>query len=152
MITVAAWIQTVTERAIVAYNRLRHWVGLPLAHYGGRDVVLLHSGHWIDPVEGAEGVARYCLEKHAIVAEIDSGLKRWPWLSVIPLDASGAEVNDIGAGDFFGSLRISRGCELSVEQALLLFVIQKGIMITAPQLRLIDRVGEEKIISNPLVR
>lgn len=141
-VTAAAWVQGWITESLIFVNRLRRRLVLPLAHWGGRDMVLLRNGQWLD----AAGVSdshvewRYSSEKHELRHHTDiSGgrLVRWPWLSV------GNESHDLS--DFFEGLRLSAGHTLSKDKAFMLYATQKG-HLPHGTVTIIKRNGDEEIV------
>jgi hypothetical protein len=119
---VFAYIQLLAESIFQYANRLRREIVLPLAKVGGRDMVLLKSGAWIDDdarIPCSQVKMRYDSEKHTVflVPHMDKPV-RDPWLSVT------AEGRDLS--DFFCDLRVPANMELSNETKIMLFAHQKG--------------------------
>jgi hypothetical protein len=138
-ITGIAYILTGYETACLYLDRIRRTIFLPLVQFGGRDMILLTHDHWTDamPVPPAHIIAHYDYEKHTIFIGSDDKTARWPWLSVV------SEGRDLS--DFFTSLRITKGCSISTEAAILLYAHQKG-WLPANELEITLRDGSvEKI-------
>ena len=117
-----AYIQLLAESIFQYANRLRRDILLPLAKVGGRDMVLLKSGAWIDDdvrIPRSQVKMRYDAEKHTVflLTNTDKPV-RDPWLSVT------AEGRDLS--DFFCDLRVPANMELSNETKIMLFAHQKG--------------------------
>lgn len=137
---IVAWIQTKVEIAILILNRLRRRVLLPFAHSGGRDMILLTNGQWIDHVRSIpESMisAIYTAEKHTLLQPSAGRTVRWPWLSV--------HTDSLDMSEFFQGLRISSGLTVSRDKALMLYVHQKGILPVG-DLYIVNRDGEEEIV------
>lgn len=101
----------------------RRQVVLPLALRGGRDMILLKNGQWVDvSVEaGAHAIWRYDADRHMVIHLNSPGgtrTVRWPWLSV-----ANAE-HDLS--EFFEGLRITTGHTLSRENVFMLYAHQRG--------------------------
>jgi hypothetical protein len=140
LLGVLAFLQTCKERAAHWYTVVRTQYLVPLVHYGGRNMVLLRNGQWLDETQGllsGEIVCQYDVVKHVIHFPGAERTKRWPWLSVC--------AGDRDISDFFEGLRISVGHELSNEQVVLLFAHQRGWLPTG-DLHVITRSGEEVVI------
>ena len=142
VVRIAAWAQTKYELGLVILNRLRRRLLLPLAHWGGRDMVLLTNGQWVDasrriPADRVHW--RYSAEKHALFLTEEGGRTvRWPWLA--------ASSGSADFSDFFGSLRIAAGASLPGDKAVSLLAAQKGVVPTEP-LRVVLRSGEEEVLT-----
>ena len=113
-----AYLQTILDIVFRCSNRVRRRFLLPIAKSGGRDMLLLKSGAWIDdddriPCDFVQ--MRYDSEKHTVFAQ-DSVSGRDPWLSVVTEDS-----RDIS--DFFCSLRAPA---MTNEAKIMLFAHQKG--------------------------
>jgi hypothetical protein len=138
-VAIAAAIQNKKECATRLLNRMRRYLLLPLAHYGGRDMVLLTNGQWLDasPSIQPEQIRwRYNVEAHTLVRQGAEGVRlvRWPWLSVA------TATRDLS--DFFEGLRITAGHSLSDDKAVMLFAHQMG-WFPAEDLYIIHRDGSE---------
>lgn len=133
-----AFIQTCKERAAHWYTIVRTQYLIPLVHYGGRNMVLLRNGQWLDEIRSEEIVCHYDAVKHIIHFPGAERTKRWPWLSVM--------AGDRDMSDFFEGLRISVGHTLTNEQVVLLFAHQRSWLPTG-ELHVITRSGEEVTIN-----
>jgi hypothetical protein len=104
-------------------NLFRRQVLLPLALRGGRDMLLLKNGQWVDTTvnAGPHAIWRYDAERHSVTHLASPGgtrLIRWPWLSVANAQ------HDLS--DFYEGLRITAGHTLSRENAFMLYAHQRG--------------------------
>ena len=113
-----AYLQTIVDIVFKCSNRVRRRFLLPIAKSGGRDMLLLKSGVWIDederiPLDFVH--MRYDSEKHTVFAR-NSVSERNPWLSVITEDSK-----DIS--EFFCTLRVPA---MTNEAKIMLFAHQKG--------------------------
>ncbi len=143
LLPLIAWIQTKMEDGACILHRIRRRLLLPLALHGGRDMVLLKNGQWVDthssiPPDRIESV--YDAEKHT-VRSLENGkgrLTRWSWLSVMNGSRDFSE--------FFADLRISAGYSLSPQAVLALLASQKAQVPVGP-LRVTLRDGSEEILT-----
>jgi len=124
----------------VHYVRRRFLV--PLAHWGGRDMLLLRNGQWIDAAPGVPAgqiVWRYNAAAHQLHRSGQEGtrLARWPWLSVAN------ESHDLS--DFFGGLRITAGQELTKDKAFMLYAHQRG-HLPYGTVTIMKRTGAEEVV------
>ena len=113
-----AYLQTILDIVFKCSNRVRRRWLLPIAKSGGRDMLFLSTGVWIDDDERIpHGFVqmRYDSEKHTVFAKGEES-KRDPWLSVVTED--GKDISD-----FFCTLR---GPLMTNEAKLMLFAHQKG--------------------------
>jgi hypothetical protein len=119
------------------WGRFRRHMMLPFAIQGGRDMVMLKRGAWVDVEAPANEVEwHYDSEKHQLISPSSEGrLVRWPWIS--------ATVGDHDLSDFFGTLRLSAGHTLTNDMAMMLYVYQKGWVPTGV-LHVILRDGSEE--------
>ncbi len=113
-----AYLQTILDIVFRCSNRVRRQFLLPIAKFGGRDMVLLKSGAWIDddariPHDFVQ--MRYDSEKHTVFAQ-GSVSERDPWLSVVTEDSK-----DIS--DFFCTLKAPA---MTNDAKIMLFAHQKG--------------------------
>lgn len=140
-LSIVAWVQTKWEEGLIVLNRVRRRLLLPIAHWGGRDMLLLKNGQWIDSTHRVpEGLiqAIYNSEKHTVFGVREQGrLMRWPWLSV--------HAGAVDLSDFFQGLRISSGLEVSRDKALMLYAHQKGV-VPMGDLHIVNRDGEEETV------
>jgi len=136
-----AFIQSSIDFTKLWCNRGRRRYLLPLAQTGGRDMILLRSGGWVDniPSISEEDIrCRYDSEQGHIARGCgDSPLKRHPWLSVVqgPLDMS----------DFFTGLRVASSVTLSTDELLMLYVHQTGVYPKGA-IQIVLRDGTEKTV------
>jgi hypothetical protein len=142
IVRIAAWAQTKYELGLVILNRLRRRLLLPLAHWGGRDMVLLKNGQWVDAghrIPAASVRWRYNAEKHALfLTESEERTVRWPWLA--------ASSGSADFSDFFGGLRIAAGGSLPGDKVISLLAAQKGVVPVEP-IRVVLRTGEEEVLT-----
>lgn len=137
-----AFLQTCKEKTVYWYTVLRTQYLVPFVHYGGRNMVLLRNGQWLDEgrnneIPTGEIVCQYDAVKHVVHFPGAERAKRWPWLSVT--------AGDRDMSNFFEGLRISVGHTLSNEQIVLLFATQCGWLPTG-DLHVVLRSGEEVVI------
>lgn len=141
-VRVAAFFQEKWELAVAAVHYVRRRFLVPLAHWGGRDMLLLRNGQWIDtaPSVPTEHVAwRYDAAAHQLSRSGVEGarLTRWPWLSVLN------ESHDLS--DFFGGLRITAGHMLAKDKAFMLYAHQKG-HLPHGTVTILKRDGTEEVV------
>jgi hypothetical protein len=139
-LTIVAWIQTQWELSLILLNRARRRLLLPIALWGGRDMMLLTNGQWIDSTRTVPDVlvqAFYSAEHHTLSNKSGGRNVRWPWLSV--------RAGVIDMSDFFQGLRISSGLDVSRDKALMLYAHQKGV-VPVGDLHIVNRDGEEEVI------
>lgn len=139
-LNIVAWVQTKWELGMIILNRVRRRLLLPIAHWGGRDMVLLTNGQWVDHTQSIPDAlvqAVYNSEKHAVLGRVAARTVRWPWLSV--------QAGNIDMSDFFQGLRISSGLEVSRDKALMLYAHQKGV-VPSGDLHIVNRNGEEEVV------
>jgi len=122
LLSIVGFFQQVYSTTLLWVNRSRRYIFLPIFMQGGRDMVLLPNGQWIDDMPwsiNTLGTVRYNAETHSITSHgSDTPLRRHPWLSVI------SEVKDLS--DFFVELRVSENVNLSNEAYFMLYAHQKG--------------------------
>jgi hypothetical protein len=163
-LTAASWLHTIITAATAFYHMVRQRCVLPLALNGGRDLMLLRSGIWIDSrttvADPTYIVGYYNLEKHTIVSPATAAttsaanlrFPRWSWLSVSLSDASGRPIannddDDTVMTDFFGTLRVDPAVPtVGIAQILTLFAFQKGWLPTG-HLSVMDSSGQEEVIT-----
>jgi hypothetical protein len=154
-IHIASFLQTKLEQGIRILHRIRVRIVLPIAHWGGRDMYLLTNGSWVDSsthVSEQHILWKYNSEKHILILNenAETRLQRWPWLSVqlVPAntertDENENEIENEKISSFFTSLRSTRGYELPIKNALMLYAHQKGSFITG-KLHVTYRDGSEE--------
>jgi len=139
IVSALSFLQVQWSRLTAACKRCRRNYVTPLALQGGRDMVLLRAGGWVDdlPQIPEDSITcRYLAEENNIVF-IDSTnlrLRRFPWLSVT--DAS----HDMT--DFFTDLRITADRELLHEEIMSLYAHQCQRFPVAP-IQITTRDGDE---------
>jgi len=92
---------------------------IPYVVYGGRNMSLL-SGVWVDTLEKTPTIkAVYDASRHQIVPPVQGSyvLGRWKWVTAH---------STIDMSDFFGTLKVARGIELTDKEAISLFIHQTG--------------------------
>jgi hypothetical protein len=142
-IRVAAFFQEKLELAMAAVHYVRRRFLVPLAHWGGRDMLLLRNGQWIDssPSVPAGQVAwRYDATAHQLHrADTEGGgrLGRWPWISV---SNQGHDLSE-----FFAGLRITSGQTLPKDKAFMLYAHQRG-GLPHGTVTVMKRDGTEEVI------
>jgi hypothetical protein len=141
-VRVAAFFQEKWELAMAAVHYVRRRFLVPLAHWGGRDMLLLRNGQWVDatPSVPANQITwRYDATTHQLRrSEQEEGrLARWPWISVAN------ESHDLS--DFFGGLRITAGHELAKDKAFMLYAHQKG-HLPHGTVTIMKRSGSEEVV------
>jgi len=143
-VRVAAFFQEKLDLAMAAVHYVRRRFLVPLAHWGGRDMLLLRNGQWVDDTNGLvpedQIVWRYDATTHQLRrAGIDSGARliRWPWLSVLN------ESHDLS--EFFGGLRITAGQTLTKDKAFMLYAHQKG-HLPHGTVTILKRDGTEEVV------
>lgn len=139
-LNIVAWIQTRWEMSLVLLNRARRRLLLPIALWGGRDMILLTNGQWIDRTPGIPDAlvqVFYNSEHHTLSGKEPVRTVRWPWLSV--------QAGGIDMSEFFQGLRISSGLNVSRDKALMLYAHQKGV-VPVGDLHIVNRNGEEEVV------
>jgi hypothetical protein len=141
MIATLSFLQVQWTRLTAACKRYRRTYVTPLALQGGRDMVLLHAGGWVDalPQIPEESIfCRYLAEEKHIVFIDSSGnsdrLVRFPWLAVTD------STHDMS--DFFTDLRITANQALLHEDIMSLYAHQCQRFPVAP-VQIITRSGDE---------
>lgn len=144
MVRIAAWAQTSYELSLVILNRVRRSF-LPLAHWGGRDMLLLRNGVWVDGYSIVPSVyvtARYDAENHTVGPSIDvSGGRavRWNWVEAV----QGAR----DMSDWFSGLRLTGGLTLGPRDALMLYAHQNAWVPDFEEpVRIVTRRGVEETV------
>jgi hypothetical protein len=142
-VRIAAFVQEKLELAMAALHYVRRRFLVPLALRGGRDMLLLRNGQWIDTLPSiptAQVAWRYdstAHQLHQAGAAAESRLGRWPWISVANQD------HDLS--DFFADLRITAGQTLSKDKAFMLYAHQRG-HLPHGTVTIMKRDGTEEII------
>ena len=141
IVSTLSFLQVQWTRLSAAWQRCRRNYVTPLALRGGRDMVLLRAGGWVDALPQIPEdsiVCRYLAEENNIVFVDSSGnssrLVRFPWLSVVD------EEHDMT--DFFTDLRITADQELLHEDIMSLYAHQRQRFPVAP-IQIITRDGDE---------
>lgn len=136
-----SFLQVQWTRLVAALKRCRRNYVTPLALQGGRDMVLLRAGGWVDalPQIPEDSIScRYLAEEKHIVFVDSSGcrsrLQRFPWLSVVD------ETHDMT--DFFTDLRITADHDILHEDIMSLYAHQCQRFPVAP-IHIITRDGDE---------
>lgn len=145
IVRIAAWAQTGYELSLVMLNRLRRWFLLPMAQWGGRDMLLLRNGVWVDghsTVPAAHVAARYDAEGHAVrpVSDVSGGRAvRWGWIEA----TQGAR----DMSDWFAGLRLHGGATLEPRDALMLYAHQNAwVPDLGEPVRVVTRRGVEETV------
>jgi hypothetical protein len=143
-VRVAAFFQEKLELAMAAVHYVRRRFLVPLAHWGGRDMLLLRNGQWVDAAPGVPTCQiawRYDAANHQLHRSMQEGegqrLARWPWISVANQE------HDLS--DFFGGLRITAGQELAKDKAFMLYAHQRG-NLPHGTVTIMKRTGEEVVV------
>lgn len=92
---------------------------IPYVVYGGRNMSLL-SGVWVDSVDISPTIkAVYDASRHQVIPLTRESyvLGRWKWVMAN---------STINMSDFFGTLKVARGIELTDKEAISLFIHQTG--------------------------
>ena len=137
IIATLSFIQSRLDECKVAFQRCRRTYVTPLVLQGGRDMVLLRSGGWVDalPDIPEEAIScRYLADEQQIVYAGGARLVRFPWLSVV--DAS----HDMT--DFFTDLRISSSQDIMNEDVMSLYCHQRQRFPQGP-IQITTRDGDE---------
>ena len=141
IVSTLSFLQVQWTRLAAAWKRCRRNYVTPLALQGGRDMVLLHAGGWVDalPQIPEDSIScRYLAEEKHIVFVDGSGnnsrMVRFPWLSVVD------EAHDMT--DFFTDLRITADHDLLHEDIMSLYAHQRQRFPVAP-IQIITRDGDE---------
>ena len=102
-------------------------------------MLLLRNGHWVEGqtvIPDAHVVGRYSSEKHTIWSpqSQEGRTTRWPWIHVTegPVDHS----------EFFGTLRLGAGLQVSNDKVLTLMMHQKGVGV-GEDLNVMTRDGRD---------
>jgi hypothetical protein len=111
--------QELLEYGLRTMNKFRATVLLPLFNWGGRDMLLLKNGSWIDAsvkvTDPTDVTLQYSFQRHEVTApNTTDKVPRWPWLSV--------SQGSLDMSEFFASLRAVP--ELTAEQAIMLYAYQ----------------------------
>jgi len=128
-ITVIATLQAFQHSILSCLHRARRKYLLPIAKHGGRDMLYLKNGMWIDDASGippCQIKMRYDSEKHTVfsVERPTAPIRRISWLSVTSANHDMSE--------FFNDLRISDANYLPNEARIMLFAHQNGWFPTGP--------------------
>jgi hypothetical protein len=139
LISTLSFIEVQWTRLTAAIQRCRRTYITPMVLQGGRDMVLLRSGGWVDSLTDIpEEVisCRYNAEKQNIVFTDCSNnrLVRFPWLSVVD------DSHDMT--EFFTDLRISADHDLLHEEVMSLYMHQRLRYPVAP-IQITTRDGDE---------
>jgi hypothetical protein len=139
MISTLSFLQVQWTRLTAAIQRCRRTYVTPLVLQGGRDMVLLRSGGWVDSLADIPEEAiscRYDAEKQNIVFTDSSNNRfvRFPWLSVVD------DSHDMT--EFFTDLRISANHDLLHEEVMSLYMHQRLRYPVAP-IQITTRDGDE---------
>jgi hypothetical protein len=140
IISALSFLQVQWTRLAAALKRCRRNYVTPLALQGGRDMVLLRAGGWVDalPQIPEDSIScRYLAEEKHIVFDTsgNSGrLRRFPWLSVVD------DSHDMT--DFFTDLRITADHDLLHEDIMSLYAHQCQRFPVAP-IQITTRDGDE---------
>ncbi len=137
-ISILGFIHQKIDLGLMILHRLRRRLLLPIALWGGRDMLLLKNGHWVDSrteIPDSQIVGRYSSEKHTIWGSDTAGrATRWPWIHVT--------AGDRDYSDFFGTLRLGAGLKLSNDKVLTLMMHQKGVGVHE-ELNVMTRDGRD---------
>jgi hypothetical protein len=119
----AAYLQTLYETVRWYWHFVRKEYLLPIVQRGGKDMILMKNGHWVDAdtkMHDDQIDWAYNSTEHRLSYLADESVRHipWPWLSVIH--------TDMDMSDFFAELRVTAGRMIPKEQALMLYVHQKG--------------------------
>jgi hypothetical protein len=143
-VRVAAFFQEKLELAMAAVHYVRRRFLVPIAHWGGRDMLLLRNGQWIDATPSVpigQVAWRYdatAHQLHRVDAAVEGGrLGRWPWISVANQE------HDLS--DFFAGLRITSGQTLPKDKAFMLYAHQRGDLPHG-SVTVMKRDGTEEVI------
>lgn len=139
IISTLSFLQVQWTRLTAAIQRCRRTYVTPLVLQGGRDMVLLRSGGWVDSLADIPEEAisyRYNAEKQNIVFTDSSNnrLVRFPWLSVVD------DSHDMT--EFFTDLRITADHDLLHEEIMSLYMHQRLRYPVAP-IQITTRDGDE---------
>lgn len=145
IVRIAALAQRTYELSLVMLNRLRRRFLLPMAQWGGRDMLLLRNGVWIDghsTVAPAQVAARYDAEGHTVrpAADVSGGRSvRWGWVEAI----QGAR----DMSEWFAGLRLHGGATLEPRDALMLYAHQNAwVPDLGEPVRVVTRRGVEETV------
>jgi len=137
IVATLSFLQSRWDDCRKAFQRCRRNYVTPLALQGGRDMVLLRSGGWVDalPDIPEEAIScRYLADQQQIVYAGGSRLVRFPWLAVVD------ETHDMT--DFFTDLRISVGQDIMNEDVMSLYTHQRQRFPRGP-IQITTRDGDE---------
>ena len=136
MLQTMAILQTSLEYSYGVLNCIRKKC-IPYILAGGRDMILLDTGEWIDDVSPCSRFkVRYDSEKNTIALGSES-VARWKWIA--------ASTPELDMTDFFSSLRITRSVTITDKQAIMLYIHQTG-QIPRGKLTVIHRDGSDHYI------
>jgi hypothetical protein len=138
IVSTLSFLQVQWTRLVAALKRCRRNYVTPLALQGGRNMVLLRAGGWVDALPQIPEdsiVCRYLAEEKHIVCSGNNGrLIRFPWLSVVD------DTHDMT--DFFTDLRITADHDIFHEDVMSLYAHQCQRFPVAP-VQIITRDGDE---------
>jgi len=138
IVSTLSFLQVQWTRLAAAWQRCRRTYVTPLALQGGRDMVLLRAGGWVDALpqipEDSISCRYLAEEKHIVFANGNSRMVRFPWLSVVD------EEHDMT--DFFTDLRITAENDLLHEDIMSLYAHQRQRFPVAP-VQITTRDGDE---------
>jgi len=134
MLHAAATLQISLEYGYGILNCIRKKC-IPYILAGGRDMVLLDTGEWIDDAV-CSFKARYDSDKNTIALGSEP-VTRWKWIA--------ASTPELDMTDFFSSLRVSRSVTITDRQAIMLYIHQTG-QVPKGKLTVIHRDGSDHYI------
>ena len=143
MMRIAALAQTGYEMGLVILNRVRRSL-LPLAHWGGRDMLLLKNGAWVDAhaeVPTGQVAVRYSAEQHVVLPATTSvgpaRSQRWQWVE--------ASQGSRDMSEWFSGLRLQGGALITPKDALMLYAHQNAwVPCEQTPVRILTRRGQEE--------
>lgn len=137
IVSTLSFLQVQWTRLAAAIQRCRRNYVTPLALQGGRNMVLLRAGGWVDdlPQIPEDSIScRYLAEEKHIVFASGGRLQRFPWLSVVD------EEHDMT--NFFTDLRITADHDLLHEDIMSLYAHQCQRFPIAP-IQITTRDGDD---------
>lgn len=131
-----AMIQNTYDYVARILNQCRRDYVLPFALKGGRDMVMLRNGSWIEKANAQDVselvVYTYDSEKHSVFHSAGTGrVKRWKWI--------GTSFDN----GFFGILRVDADYSLSDKETILLYASQEKMPYGKVTVILRDGTEEE---------
>jgi len=111
-----ALIQDTYDYLSITFDGLRKTHLVPIVLRGGRNMVMIKGGTWLDSSSTEHAIWTYDSTKNLAIHRDGTGrVNRWKWIAVNRADMS----------EFFGTLRLSADHMLTEKEAILLFAHQR---------------------------